>query len=110
MGAVLIVRLIVILFLLLSFLPGIAEAQTSATMAGRVTDTSGGVVPGATITARHIDRSIERFTVSDPEGRYVIAALPVGTYDVRVELAGFKPLVRNRLVLTVGAAAAVDFE
>ena len=105
-----IVRMIVILFLLLSVLPGMAHAQTSATMAGRVTDTSGGVVPGAAITVRHIDRSIERFTVSDAEGRYVIAALPVGIYDARVELAGFKPLVRHRLVLTVGAAAAVDFE
>src|SRR5574341_461316 len=109
MGSVLIVRLVVIVFLCLSFLPVTSSAQTSATMAGRVTDTSGAMVPGATITARHRQRGIERFAVSDVEGRYVIAALPIGTYDVRVELTGFKPVVRNGLALTVGTAAAVDF-
>ena len=102
-------RLVVIVLLFVSFVPFTASAQTSGTMAGRVTDTSGAVVPGATITARQRERGIERFAVSDLAGRYVIAALPVGTYDVRVELTGFTPVVRNGLALTVGAAAAVDF-
>ncbi|HJU42947.1 MAG TPA: carboxypeptidase-like regulatory domain-containing protein, partial [Vicinamibacterales bacterium] len=100
--------MVVFVFLFVSFLPIEASAQTSATLTGRITDTTGAVVPGATVTARHRERGIERFAVSDAEGRYVIAALPIGTYDVRVELAGFKPVVRNGLVVTVGAAAAVD--
>ena len=86
-----------------------ASAQTSATLAGRVHDSTGGVVPGATITARHLERSIERIVVSDADGRYVIAALPVGRYDVRVELSGFKPVVRQGVTLTVNEALAVDF-
>ncbi len=86
-----------------------AVAQTSATMAGRVNDATGAVVPGATITARHLQRSIERIAISDADGRFVLAALPVGTYDVRAELSGFKPVVRQGVALTVGQALAVDF-
>ena len=78
-------------------------------MAGRVNDTTGAVVPGATITARHRERSVERTTVTDTDGRFVLAALPVGTYDVRAELTGFKPVARQGLTLTVGQALAVDF-
>ena len=102
-------RFVVCVFLYLSVLSFPTYAQTSATMAGRVTDTTGAVVPGATITARHVQRGIERLAVTDLEGRYVIAGLPVGAYDVRVELSGFKPMVRHGLVLTVSAVAAVDF-
>jgi hypothetical protein len=101
--------LVVIAFLFLSFLPFTTSAQTSATVGGRITDSSGAVVPGVTVTARHRERSIERFTVSDAEGRYVIAGLPVGTYDVRTEITGFKPLVRQGVTLTVGQAAVLDF-
>ena len=78
-------------------------------MAGRVNDSTGAVVPGATITARHLERSVERTAISDADGRFVLAALPVGTYDVRAELSGFKPVVRQGMTLTVGQALAVDF-
>jgi len=103
------VRFAIALFLSCCAIPLHATAQTSATLAGRVNDSTGGVVPGATITARHLERSIERIAVSDADGRYVIAALPVGTYDVRAELSGFKPVVRQGVTLTVNEALVVDF-
>ena len=96
-------------FLFLSLLPIGLSAQTSATIAGRITDTSGAIVPGATVTAKHRERGIERFTVSGADGRYVIAGLPVGTYGVRAEVSGFKPLVREGVTLAVGQAATLDF-
>ena len=102
-------RFAIVLILSCSAIPLHASAQTSATLAGRVNDSTGGVVPGATITARHLERSIERIAVSDADGRYVIAALPVGTYDVRAELSGFKPVARQGVTLTVNEALAVDF-
>ncbi|HEX6164500.1 MAG TPA: TonB-dependent receptor [Vicinamibacterales bacterium] len=78
-------------------------------MTGRVVDASGASVPGVTITARHIERAIERVTVTGADGRFVIAALPVGGYDVRAELSGFKPVLRQGIALTVGEAVPVDF-
>jgi hypothetical protein len=91
------------------FLAVPAAAQTAATMAGRALDASGAAVPGVLISARHLERAIERTAVTGTDGRFVLAALPVGTYDVRAEIGGFKPVVRQGVVLTVGEAAAVDF-
>ena len=51
-------------------------------MSGRVLDASQASIPGATITARHIERAIERTTVTGADGRFVLAALPVGTFAV----------------------------
>ena len=102
-------RFAIVVILSCCAIPLHASAQTSATLAGRVNDSTGGVVPGATVTARHLERSVERIAVSDADGRYVIAALPVGTYDVRAELSGFKPVVRQGVTLTVNEALAVDF-
>ncbi len=86
-----------------------AAAQTSGTLSGRVVDATGAVVPGVTISARHLERGVERATVTNPDGRFVMAALPVGPYDVRAELTGFKTIVRQGVALTVGEAIAVDF-
>ena len=55
----------------------LAGAQTSATLTGRVVDASQAPIPGVTITARHGDRAVERFTVTGADGRFVLAALPV---------------------------------
>jgi hypothetical protein len=86
-----------------------AIAQTSATLSGRVTDTSGALVPGATVTATQIERHIERTVVTDADGHFVIASLPVGTFEVRAEIAGFTPETRT-VRLTVGEAGTLDFE
>lgn len=88
--------------------PGLS-AQTSATLAGRVHDSSGAVVPGATVSARHLARGLERTAITDSDGRFVIAGLPAGPYDVRAELAGFKPVVQQGVVLTVGEAGSIEF-
>jgi hypothetical protein len=103
------VQLKSVLVVFLSLVPVLASAQTSATLSGRVVDAGGGVLPGVTITGVHVDRSISRITVTDSDGRYVLAALPVGAYGVRAELSGFKPVMRSGVILTVGQAAALDF-
>lgn len=102
-------RLKPVLVLLLSLISVPAFAQTSATLTGRAADTSGAVLPGVTITAVHLERNISRTGVTDADGRYVLAALPVGSYEVRAELSGFKPVARTGVILTVGQAAALDF-
>ena len=59
-------------FLLHLAVPG-AAAQTSATLTGRVLDASQAAIPGVTITARHVERAIERTTVTGSDGRFVLA-------------------------------------
>jgi hypothetical protein len=97
-----------VFILIFSLVPFMAGAQTSATLSGRVVDASQLPIPGATITARHVDRAVERFTISGADGRFVLAALPVGTYDIRAELTGFKPILRQGVLLTVGEAVTLE--
>ena len=102
-------RLVVLLLTILAAPALTATAQTSGTLSGRAVDASGAVVPGVTISVRHLERGVERTTVTGADGRFVLAALPVGAYDVRAELAGFKTVVRQGVTLTVGEAVGVDF-
>lgn len=97
--------------LLLSCLvvPALTSAQTAGTLSGRAIDASGAVVPGVTIVARQTERGVERVTVTDADGRFVLAALPVGGYDMRADLQGFKPVVRQGVVVTVGEAVVLEF-
>jgi hypothetical protein len=85
-----------------------AVAQSTARIEGLVTDNSGAVIPGATITATNIGTNAARIDVSNPQGAYTITALPVGNYRVQVELSGFKPET-TPITLTVGQVARMDF-
>ena len=80
-------RVVVILAsLVLLALP--AAAQTTSTIEGTVTDTSGAVVPGAEVTARGVSIAAERSTTTDAKGAYRLSALPAGTYTVTVAFTG----------------------
>ena len=100
--------LITLLLCLPLTIPGRADAQTSATLVGRVLDASGGVLPGVTVSARQTETGLLRTAVSDTEGRYRIPALPPGLYDIRGELASFRPFVRSGVSLTIAQTAVVD--
>ena len=86
--------------------PAIAQV-TTGTLVGTVTD-SGGVVPGATVTVRHVNRGTTTTFTTDPSGAYTAPFLVPGTYAVEVEMQGFKKWVRNDIVLEVNQRARVD--
>jgi hypothetical protein len=94
----------------LAFAP-VAAAQTTSTIVGTVTvqQADAGPMPGTTITARQTDTGFTRTTVTDGEGRYTLAALPAGPYEIRAEISGFRPLVRRGIQLTVAETAVVNF-
>ena len=70
--------------------PAIALAQSdTATLTGAVKDTSGAVIPGVTVTARHTGTNEIRSVVSNTDGLYRITNLPRGTYEVKAEVQGF---------------------
>src|SRR5688500_8920737 len=85
-----------------------ASAQTAATVSGTVLDPSGLVVPGVTVTARSGATGLVRTNVTGPEGRFVIAQLPPGVYEVRAEIQGFKPHVRPEVTLTVAQTLSLN--
>lgn len=89
---------------------GESFAQTASTLAGRVVDASGGVLPGATVTARNSETGLVRTTVTGEDGSYRLPQLPVGQYTLRVELSGFKPVLRDGIVTSVAETVVVDFE
>jgi hypothetical protein len=87
---------------------GVAHAQ-EATLSGTVTDVTGGVLPGVTITATH-EASGNIFTaLTDEAGIYRIA-LRTGVYKITCELAGFKTLDHSGVELLVGQQVVVNLQ
>jgi hypothetical protein len=87
----------------------LAAQTTFAELRGTVVDEQGAAVPGATVTATHVETGQVRTTVTSETGSYLMPALPVGLYIVRAELPGFTSVVREGLRLAVGESAAVHF-
>ena len=95
----------------LTFGAGAAFGQadaTSANLSGFVRDQSGAVVQNANVTARNAEKNVERTAVSNDEGFYQLTNLPPGTYEVTVEVSGFKKAVIPSVTVTVGQRADLD--
>src|SRR5262249_45698856 len=75
------------LVVFVAVVPVFAQLPTG-TILGTVKDTSGAVIPGATVTAQNVETGTSRTTLSDETGAYRLAAMPVGHYDLRAELSG----------------------
>jgi hypothetical protein len=89
--------------LVLSFLGGTTAfgQGTSASLTGQVTDNSGAVVPGATVTATNTDTSLAQTATANGEGIYLIAPLPPGHYKLAIEARGFERYVQTGIELSV---------
>ena len=81
----------------------------SASITGTVKDTSGAAVPGAMVTAKHLETSLTRAVEVDASGNYSIPSLPVGAYEMTAEKMGFQREVRRGINLVVAQEAIVDF-
>src|SRR5262249_21011812 len=64
-------------------------AQTQAALSGTVTDASGGVVVGATVSARNVDTGVAYPAKTGSTGNYTIPTLPPGKYEISCESSGF---------------------
>src|SRR6476620_3861861 len=87
-----------------------AAQQTTGNIQGRIVDGQKAAVPGVTVTAKSATTGFTRSEVTDTEGIYRLNALPVGTYDLHAELAGFAPYERKRLVVNVSQTADVNID
>jgi carboxypeptidase family protein len=88
-----------------------ADAQVGAsTLAGEVFDRAGAPVAGATVTVRSEGTGLARMSVTGADGSYVVPALPSGAYSLRVELSGFRPLIRSGVRLATGETVRLDVQ
>src|SRR5262249_50801694 len=91
------------------FVVAVAAAQTvTSEIAGTVRDSTGGALPGVTITLTHQASGQTRQLTTEANGNYVTPALPVGEYTIKAELPNFESQLRQGIVLQVGRQAQID--
>ena len=87
----------------------VAWAQLStAQLSGRVTDPSGAVLPGVSVTVTQTETGFTRRDLTDENGSYVLPNLPTGPYRLEVSLQGFRSYVQTGLVLQVAASPVIN--
>ena len=87
--------------------PLFAQGAVTSTLSGSVTDTSGAVIPGASVTARNQATGATFTAVTDSHGEFAIPAVPNGVYTVTISLQGFKTVVLSEVTINAGVPAAV---
>jgi hypothetical protein len=86
-------------------------AQTASTqILGLVTDSTGAVIPGATVTATRMETGDVRTTTSNETGNYIFPLVDSGTYEVSCAATGFKSEVRRGVPLELNQKARIDFQ
>ena len=81
----------------------------NAQITGMVKDSSGGIIPGATVTARNVDTGLTRVAVTDGAGEFRLPSLPPGHYSVATELSGFSTETRPDITLIIDQTAIINF-
>jgi hypothetical protein len=100
-----------LLVLALAASVALAGAQaTTGSIQGVVRDNQDALVPGATVTVRHVQTNVSRTLVTDGTGAYRFLNMPVGEYEMTVELPGFARYVRQGLTLALNQVAVVDVQ
>ena len=92
----------------LAVAPSAFAQRTTGTLAGTVTDESGAVLPGVTVSLKGEMVVGTQTTQSGPQGLYRFGALPAGTYDVSFSLTGFSTLHRSGLRVPVGSTVEAN--
>jgi hypothetical protein len=85
-----------------------AQAQNAA-ISGTVLDASGAALAGASVQVRNVGTGISQAVMSDEQGRYRVADLQIGDYEVQASGSGFQTVVHKGITLTVGSQLVVDF-
>ncbi|HKV48450.1 MAG TPA: carboxypeptidase regulatory-like domain-containing protein [Candidatus Acidoferrales bacterium] len=102
------VAAIAVVVLLFAVCAQISKAQDTADVVGTVTDASGAIIPGATVTLTNIGTNVQQTTQTSGTGDYVFTLLQVGTYSIKVEAKGFKAFVAPNVNLSAGDRARAD--
>jgi len=82
--------------------------EVSASITGTITDATGALVAGASVTAKDVDRGTVYTTTTNEAGAFLFPRISPGRYEVRIEAKGFKALIRRDIVLEVNQRARMD--
>src|SRR5688572_22771236 len=106
-----ILRSLLVILLTLAAAAAFGQSQaTTGVIEGTVTDATGGVLPGVTITLRNTATNFEQVQVTDSAGRFRGVLLPLGPYEVKANLEGFAPQVLKGIDLGVGQTRTVEIK
>ena len=83
-------------------------AQATGSLSGTVTDQTGALVQGATVTVKNTGTNLTRTVTTNEEGRWSVQVLPVGTYNVSYEKQGFKKSVSDKVEVEASVPRTVD--
>src|SRR4028119_398899 len=97
-----------ILFLMILSISTAAQTVTG-TIKGSVVDTNQAIVPGASIEIVNIETGLQRNLTTSDDGTYLVTFLPIGKYRVTANQAGFAPVRRENITVTLNETAQVDF-
>ncbi|QNI34317.1 carboxypeptidase regulatory-like domain-containing protein [Alloacidobacterium dinghuense] len=93
---------------LVSFAIDSGAQQITGAIRGTVKDEQGAAIPAAAVRATNVETGLSRSATTDSEGSYFIQYLPVGTYNVEVEQAGFKKFVQQNLAVALDQTQALS--
>jgi hypothetical protein len=102
--------LVLFFALLACFAGSVWGQQVTAAITGKVTDPSGAAVVNAKITATDVDRGTPWTSTTNGDGAYNIPRVPIGTYDVKVEMQGFQTMTQSHIALEMNQIARLDFQ
>ena len=94
--------------LLAATAPRILAQAVSGTVIGSVTDASGGLVAGAKVTIKNVDRNVSTTTTTNDSGNYSETALASGQYQITIEKQGFQRFQQQNVTVTIGQSTRVD--
>ena len=100
--------LILEVLLLLALAPICSTAQVTASISGKITDSSGIGASGVTVTVKNLETGTVRTVTTGESGNYRVLSLSLGKHEVRAEKTGFKAAVRTGINLEVGQEAVVN--
>src|SRR5262245_1708524 len=98
----------VLLALLLLASAATAAQVTTADLVGTIRDSSGGVMPGVTVTLTNEATGVTRTATTGSEGTYIFTSLQPGMYRLAAEISGFRKVERTNVTLQVNQRAQVD--
>lgn len=103
-----VLRIAAVIILSVLLVPGLADAQGTAAINGTVTDPSGAVIPGASVSAANEATNLTRETATAGDGTYSLVGLAPGIYDIAIAKTGLKTLKFAAVTLTVDQALTLD--